>query len=78
MNIILESSELSECPERALGQCFHFGSLSSEDSRIMFIFVRFVHSMNQENISHFWADGNVSTYLPKRPVLCPVLMVVAQ
>ena len=55
------------CSERALRQCFNFGirvveivetfetnlETCLEDSKIMFIFVHFSHSMNQENISHF-------------------------
>ena len=38
--------------------------LRSGDSRVMFIFVHFVHSMNQGDISHFLVAGNVSTHAP--------------
>ena len=61
------------CSERALRQCFNFGirvveivetfetnlETCLEDSKTMFIFVHFSHSMNQENISHFWVAGNI-------------------
>ena len=36
----------------------------SGDSRVMFIFVHFVHSRKQGNISHFWVAGNFNTHAP--------------